>query len=151
MSVTSASICSAGTLSYFDPVKPAILQVDASQEALGAALVQDGHPIAYASKSLTDTEKRYANIERELLACVFGAERFHTYIFGKEFVIESDHKPLDMISKKNLTAAPVRLQRMLLRLQKYDYNIQYKPGSEMVLADGLSRLTERNKKDLKIV
>lgn len=138
-------ICSASSLSYFNPAKSAVVQVDASQNALGAALIQDNKPIAYASKSLTETESRYANIERELLACVFGAERFHTYLFGKHFTIQSDHRPLDMISKKNLTAAPARLQRMLLRLQKYDYEIQYKPGSEVILADSLSRLPKKMK------
>ena len=51
-------------------------------------------------KALTDTEQRYANIERELLAVVFGCERFHTYVYGKPFVVESDHKPLEMIQKK---------------------------------------------------
>ena len=133
-------ICSADNLAYFDPSKPAVLQADASQEALGVALTQEGRPIAFASKSLTDTEKRYANIERELLACVFGALRFHTYLYGKPFLIESDHRPLEMISRKNLTAAPARLQRMLLRLQRYDYQITYKPGKEMTLPDSLSRL-----------
>lgn len=130
----------ASTLSYFDPNLPSVLQVDASQTALGAVLTQQGKPVAFASKSLTDTETRYANIEREMLACVFGAERFHTYIYGKSFIIESDHKPLEMISRKTLTAAPARLQRMLLRLQRYDYTIKYRPGKEMVLADSLSRM-----------
>ena len=139
-SAIKQQICNANSLSYFNPSKPTVLQVDSSQEALGAALLQEGRPIAYASKSLTDTEKRYANIERELLACVFGAERFHTYVYGKPFSIESDHKPLEMICKKNLTAAPARLQRMLLRLQRYDYSITYKPGKEMTLPDSLSRL-----------
>ena len=107
-------ISEANSLTYFYPKKQTILQVDASQEALGAALVQDERIIAYASKSLTDTEKRYANIERELLACVFATERFHNYIYGKPVIIESDHKPLEMIAKKHLSAAPARLQRMLL-------------------------------------
>ena len=138
-------ICSANSLSYFNPKKPVVLQVDASKIALGAALLQDDKPIAFASKSLTETESRYANIERELLACVFGAERFHVYLYGKHFTIQSDHRPLDMISKKNLTAAPARLQRMLLRLQKYDYEIQYKPASQMILADSLSRLPKKKK------
>lgn len=144
-------ICTAGTLSYFNPSQPVVIQVDASQAALGAALTQNGKPIAYASKSLSDTEKRYANIERELLACVFGAERFHTYVFGKEFIIESDHRPLEMISRKNLTAAPARLQRMFLRLQRYDYKISYKPGKEMILPDSLSRIPcQGNAKDQEI-
>ena len=86
-----------------------------------------------------------------MLACVFGAEHFHTYIFGKKFTIESDHRPLEMISKKNLTAAPARLQRMLLQLQRYNYSINYRPGKEMVLADRLSRLhTCRNDKSEEI-
>lgn len=142
-------ICNAGKLAYFDPNKSTVIKVDASQQALGAALTQDGKPIAYASKSLTETESRYANIERELLACVFGAERFHTYLYGKKFLIESDHKPLEMISKKNIAAAPARLQRMLLRLQRYDYDISYVPGKEMTLADSLSRLP-KDKKDAEI-
>lgn len=131
-------ICSVNSLTYFNPKMPTVLEVDASQEVLGAALVQEGMIIAYASKSLTDTEKRYANIERELLACVFAAERFHSYVFGKPFVIESNHKPLEMICRKSLPAAPARLQRMLLRLQRYDYDIKYRPGKEMTLADSLS-------------
>lgn len=133
-------ICTETTLAYFDPHKPTTLQVDASSHGLGAALLQEGRPIAFASKSLTPAEQRYANIERELLAVVFGAKRFHTYVFGKPFMVESDHKPLEMISLKNLVAAPPRLQRMLLQLQEYDLTIKYKPGREMHLPDGLSRL-----------
>jgi len=72
--------------------------------------------IAYASKSLTQTEQRYANLEREMLASIFGAERFHTNIYGTKFTIESDHCPLDMISRKNLTAAPPQLHTMIMKL-----------------------------------
>ena len=80
-----------------------------------------------------------ANYERELLACVFGAEHFHTYVFGRHFTIKSDHKSLEQISMKNLATAPVHLQRMLLWLQDYDFTIRYYPGEEMVVADTLSR------------
>ena len=104
--------------------------------------MQDSRPIAFASKSLTDTESRYANIERELLVVVYACERFHTYLYGKPFVVQSDHKPLEMIQLKNLHAAPPRLQRMLLRLQNYDVIIRYQPGKTLLLADGLSRLVE---------
>ena len=134
-------ICESNTLAYFDKTKPVTLQVDASQDALGAALTQEGNIIAYASKSLSDTEKRYPNIDREMLACVFGAERFHTYVFGKHFTIESDHQPLEIISKKSVNAASARIQRMLLRLQRYDYTITYRPGKEMILPDSLSRMS----------
>ena len=132
-------VCKDTTLRYFDANKSVVIQVDASQKGLGAALLQDGCPVAFASKALTPVEQRYANIEREMLACVFGAERFHTYVFGRSFTIESDHKPLEQISLKNLADAPARLQRMLLRLQNYDVKIAYKPGREMVVADTLSR------------
>ena len=67
-------------------------------------------PSELAGAPLNDTEQRYANIEREMLAYVFGAERFHTYVFGKPFTIETDHKPLECIINKALTAAPARLQ-----------------------------------------
>ena len=136
-----ASICKDIALTYFDVTKPTTIQVDASKIGIGAALLQDGRPIAFASKALTETEQRYANIERELLAVVFGCERFHTYVYGKPFVVETDHKPLEMIHKKSLASTPPRLQRMLLRLQHYDVSIKYRPGKEMVLADSLSRLS----------
>ena len=74
-------ICEDATLAYFDTSKPTTVQVDASMHGLGATLMQGGKPIAYASKALSDAETRYANIERELLAVVFGCERFHTYLY----------------------------------------------------------------------
>ena len=73
------------------------LQVDASMKAHGAALIQDGKPVAFASKALSPAESRYANIERKLLAVVYGCERFHNYLFGRPFTVESDHKPLASI------------------------------------------------------
>ena len=71
------------------------------------------------------TETRYANIERELLAIVFACQHFSTYLLGRSFIAESDHKPLEMIAMKNLANAPPRLQRMLLELQRYDVTIKY--------------------------
>ena len=138
-------------LKYYDRNKPVILQCDASLKGLGACILQDDKPIAFASKSLTDTKTRYANIEQELLAIIFGCEKFHTYLYGRSFVVESDHKPLEMICLKNLISAPVRLQRMLLRLQQYDMVIMYWPGKEMLLADTLSRLPSRaNNSEIKL-
>ena len=93
-------------LRYYDRRKPVTVQADASQRGLGACLLQDGQPIAYASKSLTDTETRYTNIERELLAIVFACQRFNTYVLGRPFTVESDHKPLEMIHQKSLASAP---------------------------------------------
>ena len=70
-------------LAYYDPTKEVTLQVDASSTGLGAALLQDKKPIAFASKALTDTDSRYANTEQELLAVVYGCEHFHTYLYGR--------------------------------------------------------------------
>ena len=127
------------TLAYYDHKQPLILQTDASKYGLGAALIQNNRPIAFASESLTDVETRYANIERECLSMCVGLEKFHTYVYGKHVIVQNDHKPLEMIQRKHIHIALPRLQCMLLRLQKYDYTIQYIPGKDMVLADRLSR------------
>ena len=79
--------------------------------------------------------------QREMLATVFRVERFHTYIYGQSFMIESDHKPLKSISRKNLAGTPVWLQHMMLCLQGYDFTIHYHPGKEMVIPDTLSRFS----------
>ena len=94
-------------LKYYNRGNPVTLQCDASLKGLGACIIQDIKPIAFASKGLTDTETRYANIDREFLAIVFGCEKFHTYLYGRSFKVETDHKPLEMISLKNLISAPV--------------------------------------------
>ena len=100
------SISNEVMLTYFDSSKPIVLQVDASLQGLGAALLQDDKPVAFASKALTKTETCYANIEREMLAVVYGCERFHTYLFDRNFTVHSDHKLLESIHLKHLTAAP---------------------------------------------
>ena len=132
-------ITSAKSLAYFDSQKEVTVQVDASQRGLEATLMQEGKLIAYASKSLTRTEQNYAQIEKDMYAIVFGCERFHHYIYGRTTTVETDHKPLESIMKKPLPAAPPRLQRMMLRLQKYDINVIYRPGTKVPVADTLSR------------
>ena len=107
-------VCEDTTLRYFNTEKLVIIQVNASGKGLGATLIQDDGPVAFASKVLTPTEQCYANNKWELLTCVFGAECFWTYVFGRHFTIESDHKSLEQISMKNLADTPVCLQRMLL-------------------------------------
>ena len=107
---------SAPALAYFDNSKETVLNVDASSNGLGAVILKDGKPIAFGSKTLTTCERRYANIERELLAIVWGAQKFHTYVYGRRVIVETDHKPLESIFRKSLNDAPPRLQRMLLIL-----------------------------------
>ena len=118
-------------LRYYDRRKPVTVQADASERGLGACLLQDGQPIAYASKSLTDTETRYANIERELLAIVFACQRFNTYVLGRPFTVESDHKPLEMIHQKSLASAPPRLQSNAppVTAIRCDHQIQTREGN----------------------
>ena len=117
------------TLSYFKVNHPVTVQCDASTEGLGAALIQDKKPVAYASRSLSDSEKNYAPIELELLAIVFAMQKFVQYVFGNAAVtVHTDHEPLVHIWRKSLLKAPRRLQAMLLALQRYPAEIQYVPG-----------------------
>ena len=131
-------LSAAPVLKFFDPKDEVELQCDAS-DRLGACLMQGGQPVAYASRSLTDTETNYAQIEKEMLAILFGVERFEQCVYGRPTKIQTDYKPLESIFRKSLLSAPKRLQRMLLRLQKFDLHVSYKKGSEMYLADTLSR------------
>ncbi|XP_062576025.1 uncharacterized protein K02A2.6-like [Saccostrea cucullata] len=126
-------------LTYFDPGKPVVLETDASQFGLGATLLQDGKPVAFASKSLTPAEIKYAQIEKEMLSILFGCKKFHQYLYGREVQVHTDHKPLVAIHAKPLAQAPARLQRMLLQLQAYDLKLTHIPGKDIPIADTLSR------------
>ena len=126
-------------LTFFDPKKQLILEVDASKHGLGAAIYNEGKPIAFASKALNATEQNYAQIEKELYAILFGCVRFHQYIYGRKTIVHSDHKPLESIMKKPLSTAPPRLQRMLLQLQKYDITVKHVAGKSIPVSDALSR------------
>ena len=129
----------APTLVYFDPSKQLVIQCDASNCGLGSALLQDGRPITYASRALTDAETRYVIIEKEMLAIVFTLEKWHQFTYGRPILVYSDHKPLEAITKKPLDRAPKRLQGMLLRALAYDIDVKYLEGKKMSLADTLSR------------
>ena len=134
------AISAKSCVKYFDPTKPTTLEVDSSTKGLGAAILQDGQPVAFASKALNSAQSNYPNIDREMLAVVFGINRFHTYLYGRPFRVVTDHKPLEMIAKKPLLRAPPRFQRMLQKIQGYDFTIEYRQGKTMTLADTLSRL-----------
>ena len=122
-------LSAAPVLKFFDPKENVELQCDASDKGLGACLMQGGQPVAYASRCMTETEVNYAQIEKELLAILFGVERFEQCVYGRRVEIETDHKPLESIFKKSLLSAPKRLQRMMLRLQKFDLLVSYKKGT----------------------
>ena len=126
-------------LAYYDKTKPIVLMVDSSSKGPGAAIMQEGKPIAYASCALTETQQRYSQIERETLAIVFGCSKFNNFIFGQHVTVESDHKLLQSIHKKGIHEMPVRLQNLMFQLQKYDLDIVFKPGKSLFLSDHLSR------------
>ena len=109
-----------------------MIQVDASKSGLGAVLMQEGHPIAMASKALEDAQANYALNEKEVLAICFGCHKFHEYIYGKHVNIETDHETLVSIIQKPL-------HRMRMRLQNYDINVTYLKGEHMYFADTISR------------
>ena len=132
-------VSSAPVLRFYDVNESVTLSVDASSTGLGAVILQNDQPVAFASKALTETQMRYAQIEKEMLAIVFGCVKFHQYIFGKTITVQTDHKPLESIMKKPLYLAPVRLQKMLMKLQRYDLKVEYMKGTELYVADTLSR------------
>ena len=131
---------------------PTVVISDASPVGLGAVLLQtqsDGRnkPVAYASRSLTPTERRYSQIEREALGCVWAVEHFRTYLWGGKFTLQTDHKPLIyMFNPEKATLSPPRIQRLDLRLQPYDYKIEHIVGKSNV-ADSLSRLPLQETED----
>ena len=126
-------------LRLFDPNLKVQIQCDASKTGIGACLLQEGQPVAYYSKALTPTEMNWFPIEKECLAVVCAAEKFQHYIYGREVEVRSDHKPLDMITRKSIHKASPRIQAMLLRLMKYNLYVSYQPGPTMYIADTLSR------------
>lgn len=134
------SLTESPVLGFFDPGKELTLSVDASSKGLGAVLIQEGKPLAYASRALTEVQMRYSQIEKELLAVCFGTEKFRQYILGQDYVrVETDHKPLLGVFQKPLWKVPVRLQRMLMRLQIYRLKLIHTPGKYLYVADTLSR------------
>lgn len=144
-------IANSPTLQAFDETKEVTIETDASKSGLGCCLKQEGMPIAFASRSLTDTEIGYAQVEKEMLAVVFSCKKFHHYIYGRLVTIKSDHKPLVSVMKKDIHKIPnARLQRMRLSLIKYRINLIHIPGREMYIADFLSRYYNKEDKSPEI-
>jgi len=141
-------VTSAPVLKFYNVHDEVTIQCDASEKGLGATLMQNGQPIAFASRALSGIEQAYAQIEKECMSILFACERFDQYLHRRNLVsVTTDHKPLVPIFTKPIFGAPKRLQQMLLRLQKYRLQVKFCPGNKMYIADMLSRayLTDTGK------
>lgn len=139
MKTLKTVLSSLPVLRLFDVNKSVLLSEDACPVGLGAVLIQEGQPIAFSSTTLTAIQRRYCQIEKELLAIQFGLMRFRQYVYGQHVVVESDHKPLVGQLDKPIAACSPRIQRMRLQLQRFDFQVVYKPRKELFIADTLSR------------
>ena len=138
------TICESIELTRYSFNDSHIVMADASAYGIGAVLLADidgqRKPIMFASRSLSETEQRYAQIEKEALALTWACERFQNFLIGKKFEILTDHKPLvPLLSEKDLNTIPACIQRFRMRLMKFWYSICHIPGKEMFTADVLSR------------
>ena len=148
-------LTSSNLLVHFDPKQPIILACDASNYGIGAVLahlMSDGseRPIAYASRSLNKTERNYSQLEKEGLSCIFGVNKFHSYLFGHPFNLVTDHKPLlTLLNEHKPTHKPTspqasaRVHQWSLLLSAYEYTMKFRCTSEHSNADALSRVPLR--------
>lgn len=113
--------------------------VDASLTALGAVLLQNVNPAAYASAALTAAQQNCPQIEKEALAIRYGCKKFHQFIYRRPLIVETDHKHLESISKKPLRKALPHLQRLLFYVQHYAPKNVYIKGKQLVIAGLWSR------------
>jgi transposase InsO family protein len=138
-------LTSADTLAFYSPGRETVVTADSSSYGLGAVLLQrqdNGRlkAVAYASRSLTATERRYAQIEKEALAITWSLEHWADLLTGMHFQVETDHKPLvPLFSTKLIDELPIRVQRFRMRLMRYSFSIRHVPGKDLHTADALSR------------
>lgn len=138
-----SSLANADTLAYFKVEQSTKLYTDAGPAGIGCILVQtqngEDRVVCYASRALTNVERRYCQTEKEALAIVWACERLHHYLFGTKFQLMTDHKPLEVIYGNKRKQTSARIERWVLRLQSYDFTVQYISG-ERNIADPLSRM-----------
>ena len=135
-------------LPYFDVNAETTLQTDASKKGLGACLIQKGKVISYASRALTKTEQNCQNLEREALGTIWGMEKFHYFLYGKQFTLETNQKPLVSIYKKHMIDISPMVQRLIVRSFPYlPFKVVYKKGIDIPVADALRHATPMDPED----
>ena len=135
-------------LVHYDPSLPVVLATDASPYGVGAVLIHqypDGteRPLQYASQTLTRTQQKYSQIDKEAYSIIFGVRKFHQYLYGRKFILVTDNKPISQIfseSKGLPTMSAMRMQHYAAFLQAFDYKIRHRRSSEHFNADAMSRL-----------
>ena len=133
-------------LPYFDLSAETTLQMDASKKGLGACIIQKGKVVCYASRALTKTEQNYQNLEA--LGTIWGMEQFHYFLYGKQFTLQTDQKPLVSIYKKHMIDISPRVQRLIVRSFPYlSFKVVYKKGVDIPVPDALSRVTPKDLED----
>ena len=140
------ALTNAPLLALYDPGAETMVSADASSFGLGAVIMQrpdassQWRAVAFASRTMTETEVRYAQIEKEALALTWACEKFSMYLIGRSFTLETDHKPLlSLLGQKNLDSLPPRVLRFRLRMMRYDFTIVHVAGKSLLTADTLSR------------
>jgi transposase InsO family protein len=126
-------------LQFYAVDKDVVVRTDASGIGLGAILEQDGRPVLFASRKLTDCETRYSQIEREFLAIVFAMTRFRNFVLGKKVLVKTDNKPLISHFRKDMDSLPLRIRKWMLALQPYTFTLEHVSARRNIPADTLSR------------
>ena len=135
-------------LPYFNVNAETTLQMDAFRKGLRACLVQKGKVMCYASRALTKTEQNYQNLEQEALGTIWGMEKFHYFLYGKELTLETDQKPLVSIYERHMIDISPRVQRLMVRSFPYlPFKVVYKKGTDIPVADALSSVTPMDPED----
>ena len=133
-------IAAAPILAYYDPKKTTVLQTDASINGLGTWLLQDEKPVHFTSKALTEAQRGYIAIELKSLAVAWAMEKSHHFLYGNQFLLETEQKPLETILSRSLNQATPRLQRILIRTFPYNFHHVLSARTKNQLADCLSRV-----------